>query len=73
MADHPNVLAMPNGSDGERSLWYRSGQAILTFVLGLALAVAAMALFFHGVAVYNNYNRSRVPTNPPAKAQVHNP
>ena len=64
---------MPNGSDGERSLWYRSGQALLIFVLGLALAVAAMALFLHGVAIYNHDTRPPVPTNPPASTHVHNP
>lgn len=74
MTDHPNIQAIPNDSDGERSRWYRSGQALLILVLGVALAIAAMALFLHGVGIYNHDNNGPpVSTHPPASTQVHNP
>ncbi len=59
---------------------YRIGQATVIFLLGLALAVAAMALFIHGVANYNHltngqavYSHPPVSTNSPTSAHVHKP
>jgi hypothetical protein len=53
----------------------RIGQAIAIFLLGLILAVAAMALFVHGEAINHPpvTDRSSVTTAPPPSALPRNP
>jgi hypothetical protein len=53
----------------------RIGQAMAIFLLGLTLAVAAMALFVHGDAINQPpvTNRSSVTTTPPPSALRRNP
>jgi hypothetical protein len=63
---------MPDGSHfqaapGKRG---RIGQAIAICLLGLFLAITAMALFVHGEALNQP---SSVTTTPPSSASVHSP
>ena len=51
MAESGDFHSMPDDPASQRSLRYRIGQAIVILLLGLALAVAAMALFVHGEAL----------------------
>jgi hypothetical protein len=66
VAEHLNLQADSSGSGGRNSVLYRIGQATVIFLLGLALALAAMALFIHGVANYNHLtNGGVVYSHPP--------
>jgi hypothetical protein len=57
-----DLHSMPEGPESQRSVRYRIGQAVVIFVLGLALATAAMALFVHGEALNQPSPTTQHPT-----------